>query len=61
MAGPPDELESCAVPLVSLAWARSGDKGDLSNVGVIARRPEWLALIWRAVTPDASETISPTL
>jgi hypothetical protein len=30
------------VPLVRVAWARSGDKGDISNVGVIARRPEWL-------------------
>ena len=30
------------VPLVQLAWARSGDKGDQCNVGVIARRPEWL-------------------
>jgi hypothetical protein len=30
------------VPLVRLAWARSGDKGDHSNIGVIARRPEWL-------------------
>ncbi len=30
------------VPLVRLAWARSGDKGNHSNIGVIARRPEWL-------------------
>ena len=30
------------VPLVQLAWARSGDKGDHSNIGVIGRRPEWL-------------------
>jgi hypothetical protein len=30
------------VPLVRLAYARSGDKGDVSNIGVIARRPEWL-------------------
>ena len=30
------------VPLIRLAWARSGDKGDTSNIGVIARRPEWL-------------------
>jgi Acyclic terpene utilisation family protein AtuA len=30
------------VPLVQLAWARSGDKGNTSNIGVIARRPEWL-------------------
>ncbi len=40
------------VPLVRLAWARSGDKGNLSNVGVIARRPEWLPLIWARVTPE---------
>ena len=25
-----------------LASARSGDKGNISNIGVIARRPEWL-------------------
>lgn len=30
------------IPLVQLAWARSGDKGNTSNIGVIARRPEWL-------------------
>jgi hypothetical protein len=30
------------VPLVRVAWARSGDKGNDSNIGVIARRPEWL-------------------
>ncbi|HVE55007.1 MAG TPA: acyclic terpene utilization AtuA family protein, partial [Ramlibacter sp.] len=34
--------ELVEVPLVELAWARSGDKGDHSNIGVIARRPEWL-------------------
>lgn len=48
-AGEP-EIE---VPLIRLAWARSGDKGDLSNIGVIARRAEWLSLIWNQVTPDA--------
>ena len=41
-----------AVPLVRLAWARSGDKGNLSNVGVVARRPEWLPLLWDALTPE---------
>lgn len=40
------------VPLVRLAWARSGDKGDLSNIGVIARRPEWLPLLWQQLTPE---------
>ena len=49
--GPADE-PSVELPLIKLAWARSGDKGDISNIGVIARRPEWLPLIWRAVTPD---------
>ena len=38
---------------VGLAWARSGDKGDISNIGVIARRPEYLPWIRRALTPDA--------
>ena len=39
------------VRLVLLAWARSGDKGDLSNVGVVARRSEWLPLLWDRLTP----------
>ncbi|MDM0024335.1 acyclic terpene utilization AtuA family protein [Variovorax saccharolyticus] len=33
------------VPLVALAWARSGDKGDDENIGVIARRGEFLPLL----------------
>jgi hypothetical protein len=41
------------VPLVKLAWARSGDKGNISNIGVIARRPEWLPLLWNRLTPEA--------
>ena len=44
---------SRCVPLVALAWGRSGDKGDLSNIGLIARRPEWLPLLWAQVTPAA--------
>ena len=40
------------VPLIALAWGRSGDKGDLSNIGLIARRPEWLPLLWAQVTPE---------
>jgi hypothetical protein len=38
------------VPLIRLAWARSGDKGDTSNIGVIARRPEWLPLLRQQLT-----------
>ena len=41
------------VPLIELAWARSGDKGDISNVGVIARRPEDLPLLRAQLTEDA--------
>jgi hypothetical protein len=33
------------VLLYRLAHARSGDKGDTVNVGVIARRPEWYPLL----------------
>lgn len=48
---PPGELVD--VPLIRLAWARSGDKGDHSNVGVIARRPEWLPWLRQQLTPEA--------
>ncbi|WP_343549371.1 acyclic terpene utilization AtuA family protein [Ralstonia sp.] len=41
------------VPLVELAYARSGDKGDTSNIGVIARRPEDLPLLRAQLTADA--------
>ena len=47
----PDEPQ-VEVPLIKLAWARSGDKGNLSNIGVVARRAEWLPLIWARVTPE---------
>lgn len=39
--------------LESLAWARSGDKGDNANIGVIARHPSYLPWIWAALTPEA--------
>ena len=49
---PADPAEATVtLPLVRLAWARSGDKGNLSNIGVIARRPEWLPLLWERLTP----------
>jgi hypothetical protein len=42
-----------AVPLIKLAWARSGDKGNHANIGVIARQPEYLPYINTALTEDA--------
>ena len=43
---------ACKVPLEALAWARSGDKGDAANIGVIARDPAFLPHIWAALTPE---------
>jgi hypothetical protein len=40
-----------SVPLVKLAVARSGDKGNHSNIGVMARDPEYLPWIAEALTP----------
>jgi hypothetical protein len=40
------------VQLVDLAHARSGDKGDTANVGVIALRPEWYPLLVQHLTRD---------
>ena len=38
------------VRLVDIAHARSGDKGDTANVGVIALEPEWYPLIAKHLT-----------
>jgi hypothetical protein len=38
------------VPLIALAWGRSGDKGNKANIGIIARRPEFLPYIHAALT-----------
>ncbi len=40
------------VPLGLLANARSGDKGEASNVGVIARSPEVFAWMRESLTPE---------
>jgi hypothetical protein len=41
------------VPLIRLAVARSGDKGNDANIGVMARRAEYLPAIRAALTPAA--------
>jgi hypothetical protein len=40
------------VRLLDVAHARSGDKGDTANVGIIALRPEWYPLLERELTRD---------
>jgi phosphoribosylaminoimidazole-succinocarboxamide synthase len=38
------------VPLRELAWARSGDKGDISNIGVMAKTPAAYETLKRHLT-----------
>jgi hypothetical protein len=45
--------ETVTVPLRRLAVARSGDKGDKSNIGVLARRPEFLPWIAAELSAEA--------
>lgn len=48
-------------PLAALAWARSGDKGDSANIGVIARRAELMPYIWEALDDAAVLEALPTV
>jgi hypothetical protein len=50
---PPVGAAAAEVPLGKLAWGRSGDKGDTANIGVIARRPEFVPVISAVLTPQA--------
>jgi hypothetical protein len=43
--------DTVLVPLRKLALARSGDKGNKANIGIIARREEYLPLLRSALTP----------
>ena len=65
---PGDIDPGLTLPLIKLAWARSGDKGNLFNVAVIAREPEFLPYIaaaltrqsgWRALRQSAGPRIRP--
>jgi hypothetical protein len=38
--------------LVEIAHARSGDKGDTANVGVIAKDPKWYPILVRELTVE---------
>ncbi|GAA5235063.1 DUF1446 domain-containing protein [Verticiella sediminum] len=45
--------ETATVPLAAIAVARSGDKGDISNIALIARHPRFVALIAEQITEQA--------
>jgi hypothetical protein len=40
------------IQLIQIAHARSGDKGDTGNVGVIARKPEYYPLLVKYLTVE---------
>ena len=52
MPDAPAEAASVEVPLVKLAWGRSGDKGNKANIGIIARDAAFLPYIWAALDED---------
>jgi hypothetical protein len=49
----PSEGPLAIVPLIAIAHGRSGDKGDIGNIGILARKPDYLPWIRRAATPQA--------
>ncbi|MCF6321793.1 MAG: DUF1446 domain-containing protein [Rhizobiaceae bacterium] len=52
---PTTEGDMVAVPLIKLAWGRSGDKGDKANIGIIAREKQYLPYIWQQLDEKAVE------
>ncbi|MGA2128978.1 MAG: hypothetical protein ABSG76_22840 [Xanthobacteraceae bacterium] len=50
---PPDNPADTTLPLLALAVGRSGDKGNSANIGIIARRPEFLPWLRAALTSQA--------
>ncbi|MEU6192187.1 acyclic terpene utilization AtuA family protein [Streptomyces sp. NPDC047061] len=48
--------DGVAVPLERLAYTRSGDKGDMANVSVVARDPRFLPYLAHALTTESVKT-----
>jgi hypothetical protein len=44
------------IPLSRIAHGRSGDKGDTSNIGIIAYREQYYPILVREVTADRVKT-----
>ena len=49
--------EKISIPLSSIAHGRSGDKGDMVNIGLIAHRKEWFPLLQECVTAKWLENV----
>ena len=54
MSEPSDTI---AIPLYRLAHGRTGDKGNRSNISVIAWHPDFWELICEQVTEDATRAL----
>jgi hypothetical protein len=55
-AAMPTESVEAEAPLISLAVGRSGDKGNAANIGIIARRPDYLPWLRQTLTAEAVQT-----
>ncbi|HEB29075.1 MAG TPA: hypothetical protein ENI05_15215 [Porticoccus sp.] len=53
LADAKEQADWVEVPLEKLAYARSGDKGNNANIGIIARQNQYLPLIYLQVTAQA--------
>ena len=49
----PQKTGTVEVPLIKLAWGRSGDKGNKANIGIIARDAAYMPYIWAALDEAA--------
>jgi hypothetical protein len=47
-----NDVELVDVPLIWLALARSGDKGDTANIAIIARDPKFFPILRREITSE---------
>ncbi|MBT4518500.1 MAG: DUF1446 domain-containing protein [Halieaceae bacterium] len=48
--------DTIQVPLIAIAWGRSGDKGDGANIGLIAREPEFATIIREQISTEVMKT-----
>lgn len=54
LPNPPTKITDATtdIPLIKLAWGRSGDKGNKANIGIIARDTDYIPYIWAALSEE---------
>lgn len=50
--GEGEERATTEVPLLQIAYGRSGDKGNISNVGIVARQPRFVPILRQELTAE---------